>query len=115
MRYCIAAATAFLWSFPVLADTQTFSHSTVELRDTDAPGAAAEIEFFNSSQDGYLVGTLEMTHGDVVCTVSIKVGFPDPDWIEPECPGYVAVPHRLEIVDASRAVVLLYPVEGVGM
>jgi len=100
-----------LMAIPFLLDAaprMKFSHSYVTLQETTEPGAAAEILFENSAQDGGLAGTLELTLGDIVCSVYIDVGFPQPDTIQPECPGYTVEPPILTIEDDTDGKVFLY-------
>jgi hypothetical protein len=88
--------------------------SSVTLRPSTAPGAAAELFFDNRGADGggriIHMFTLGGHH------IEAELGMSDPDTISvTPADGYIAVPDVLTIPDGQTGVVLLYRAEGVWM
>ncbi|MDF1729537.1 MAG: hypothetical protein P1U53_17485 [Sulfitobacter sp.] len=102
---------ALLLAAPAQADTVKVAKSTLELTDTDAKGAVAEIRWQNHSSDGFdrAAAVVHLAHGPVICRVNIELGAPADDSITVECNGYVPVPHALSTVDGSTSRVLIFP------
>ena len=110
----VALIVLSLLALPALAETKRLSSSKVTIRETTEPGAVAELFFENSTGDGYLESRFDLTLGGIVCNMYMQVGRRDPDTIEPECAGYVAVPRRLTIPDGTEGRILLIPLNHVG-
>lgn len=105
---CATAATA--------DDTRTLSHSTVTLMPSIRQGVVAEIHFHNSTHDGHLVDQFNLSLGGLTVAVDMTVGTPRPDWITVEPPeGLIAVPRTLSLKDGSSGVILILPLNSVGM
>ncbi len=101
---------------PVVAETwQPWpGGSSVTLQPSEAIGAVSELLFKNSTNDGATRDYHVRDMGGI--RVEIVIGTADPDTITVTPPeGFVAVPPEVTIRDGDQAVVLIYPLDSVGM
>jgi hypothetical protein len=117
-----ARAVPFLLAsaFPAAAETWSAGRgqSSVELRATEAPGAVAEVYFWNSSSDagGRITHRFTLTHDGLTITGEAELGLAAPDTVRIAVPdGFIAVPDELTIPDGSGSTILIYPITAVGM
>jgi hypothetical protein len=89
--------------------------STVTLRSTTAPGAVAELFFDNRGDDsgGRIRHTFELGGHHIEAELGVP-HYPDTIRVTP-ADGYIAVPDVLTIPDGETGVVLIYPIDAVGM
>lgn len=119
-RLASAFALVLAGAFPAHAESWSAGRgqSSVELRGTALPGAAAEILFFNSGGDagGRNTHTFTLTRRGLTVAGEVDLGLADPDTIRVTVPdGYIAVPDTETIPDGTSAVIVIYPIEAVGM
>lgn len=110
-RLAILPAALFL-AAGTLAQVQS---STVEIRPSDAPGAAAEVVFRNSAADSTTSRTVALTMGGIAVFVDVTVGNgSDPDTITVTPPeDLMAIPPSITISDGETGKIVLYPRETV--
>lgn len=117
----LAAALFILGVYltPALAqDTANLSGTTVTLRPTEHIGGSAEVLFENRSNNGPQDNsTFSLTHDGLTASVTFTwnaVGGSDEIVVEaPE--GFVAIPPSLLLPEDTFGVVVIYPLERVGM
>jgi hypothetical protein len=119
-RLASAFALVLAGAFPVAAETWSAGRgqSSVELRATEAPGAVAEVYFWNSSSDagGRITHRFTLTHDGLTITGEAELGLAAPDTVRIAVPdGFIAVPDELTIPDGSGDTILIYPITAVGM
>ena len=115
-----AAFIVALLANPAMAETWSAGPgaSSVQLRDTDAPNAVAEVYFWNSAQDagGRVTHSFTLTHDGLTITGEAELGLAAPDTVRIAVPdGFIAVPNELTIPDGSGGAILIYPFHAVGM
>jgi len=98
-------------------DTHQLERSTTTLTVSERKGVVAEVHFLNSNSDkNHVTEQFTLSLGGLTVAVDMTVGTADPDTIIVEVPdGLIAVPRRLTIADGTRGVVLIMPLQSVGM
>lgn len=87
--------------------------SSVTIRPTAAPNAVAEVLFENTGND-----PVRIEHHDTLgpYRIHLILGGGEPDTLRIEPPdGYFAVPDEITIHDGDSYLILVYPLEAVGM
>lgn len=112
------AAIFTLLAGPALAQaTADISGSLLTLQATEAPGAVAEVELRNVPHNGSRDdGDYTVTLGPITAIVTF-VWNPhgSDDQITVYAPGLLAIPETLDVPEGTVGIVLLYPLDAVGM
>ena len=115
---CLLASPAVAQDTAIIGQHDWQGRSTtITLRETQAPGAVAEVGIFNVNvnqepDDGGYPLTLD----GLTVTVYFVVRLTGPDQFTVEVPeGYIARPETVDVAEDAGAVVLIYSSDGVGM
>jgi hypothetical protein len=115
---CILGGAAMAQESAIIGQQDWQGRSTtITLRETQAPGAVAEVGIFNVNVNQEPDdGGYPLSFDGLTVTVYFVVRLTGPDQFTVEVPeGYIAHPETVDVGEDAGAVVLIYSADGVGM